>query len=160
MKVLISACLLGHKVRWNKQDKRNQNLVEWAEENDIDLIPVCPEDELLGAPRSPIRMIMKNGETMAIHRKENVAAALKEKCEEIIGRHPEAEGFIGIHGSPTCGISVGVKNLGRTDKGYMHKLVNFPTTESNMIKKEETRLVFLERMAKDKEKPYVCRVEN
>ena len=57
MKVLVSSCLLGNQVRWNKQGKLSSHVIEWAKQNNIQLIAVCPEDELLGTPRDKIRLI-------------------------------------------------------------------------------------------------------
>ena len=148
MKVLVSSCLMGNRVRWNKQDKLNDGLLVWAAENDIELVPVCPEDELLGTPRDRIRLIKIEEKTCALHKGCDILQELKAKCSQIIERHPDAVGFIGIYGSPTCGISVGVKNLGRTIKGFMHQESEFPTIESNALKNPNNREVFLRRLKK------------
>ena len=146
MKVLISACLLGHKVRWNKQDKLKENLVAWAEESGIELVPVCPENELLGTPRGKIRLAQIDGQVRADYRGEDISHLLRDKCSEILGRHSGAVGFIGIHGSPTCGMGVGVKNLGTVIKGFMHQEAGIPTVESNALKNENNKEVFLRRI--------------
>ena len=57
MKVLISACVLGQEVRWNGTERKHDFVESWAKENNIDLVPICPENRLLGTPRRPIRMI-------------------------------------------------------------------------------------------------------
>lgn len=147
-KVLISSCLLGNKVRWNGKDKFNKSLSVWAEQNGIELVPVCPEDELLGTPRAPIRLIQIEDKIEASYKGEDIASKLRQKSEEIFERHPEALGFIGIHGSPSCGVAVGVKNLGRVTKGYMHLATNKPTTQSNFLKSEKQREQFLKRLEK------------
>ena len=62
-KVLISACLLGEKVRYDGGDKRNDNaiLTRWAEEGR--LVPICPElAGGLGVPRPPAEIDGGNGE--------------------------------------------------------------------------------------------------
>lgn len=146
MQVLVSSCLLGNQVRWNRQGKLNNQVIEWAEENDIRLIPVCPEDELLGTPRDKIRLIQIEEKTCAHYRNRDIIKEIKNKCKEIINRHPDAVGFIGIYGSPTCGISVGVKNLGRVIKGFMHQEFPGPTIEANAMRNENNRVVFLRRL--------------
>ena len=101
MQVLVSSCLLGNKVRWNKQDKLNSKLLSWAESEGLELIPVCPEDELLGTPRSTIRLIQIEEKTCAMHKGSDIMDTLDDKCRDIIKRYPDAVGFIGIYGSPT-----------------------------------------------------------
>ena len=146
MKVLVSSCVLGNQVRWNKQGKFNSEVVEWAEKNDIELIPVCPEDELLGTPRDKIRLIQIEEKTCAHYKNHDIMEDLEDKCHEILKRHPDASGFIGIHGSPTCGISVGVKNLGKVTKGVMHRICDKPTVESNALRNKNNKEVFTRRL--------------
>ena len=57
-------------------------------------------------------------------------------------------GFIGIARSPTCGLSVGVKDLGRTIKAPMHQSLDCPTTEISSMNTEGNRQIFLERVRK------------
>lgn len=146
MKVLISSCLLGNNVRWNKQNKLNKKLLKWAESEGLELVAVCPEDELLGTPRSTIRLIQIEEKTCAMHKGTDIIYQLKLKCREILDRHPDAKGFIGIHGSPTCGIGVGVKNLGKVVKGIMHQESSVPTTQSNALKNQNNKDIFVKRM--------------
>ena len=79
MKVLISSCVLGNEVRWNKQGKLNSEVIEWAEQNDIELIPVCPEDELLGTPRDKIRLIQIEEKTCAHYKNRDIMEELRSK---------------------------------------------------------------------------------
>src|SRR6266436_4047539 len=52
----ISACLLGHEVRWDGGHKRDHFLAETLGRF-VEWVPVCPEVELgLGVPREPIRL--------------------------------------------------------------------------------------------------------
>ena len=148
MKILISACLTGSKVRWNGVSKECLSLVSWAKENKIELVAVCPEDELLGTPRAPIRLIQMCEELVASYRGTNIKNKLEDKCHEILSRHPDAVGFIGVPRSPTCGIGVGVKNLGKVTKGFMHKACEIPSTESAYLKSEKNRERFLLRINK------------
>ena len=154
MKVLVSACLLGQRVRWNSSHKKAETLESWALSNGIELIPVCPENDLFGTPRPPIRLAHIANETKAIMKGKDVLSLLDTKCIEIQAAHPEAVGFIGISRSPTCGISVGVKNLGRTIKGSMHKTTSLPTVEYNQLKNEISRQQFLRRLHKSHE--HIC----
>jgi uncharacterized protein YbbK (DUF523 family) len=56
IRIGLSACLLGHEVRWNGGHKRDplitETLARW-----FTWVPVCPEEEIgLGTPREPLRL--------------------------------------------------------------------------------------------------------
>ena len=146
MKILISSCVTGGNVRWNGANKKRHDILEWALENDIELIPICPEDELFGTPRQPIRLVQIEDKICAQMNRRDVAMDLKKKCKEILDRYPDAIGFIGIAKSPTCGMSVGVKNLGGFVKGAMHHVSFFPTTECNHMNNDYNKNTFLNRV--------------
>ena len=148
MKVLISACVFGEKVRWNATDKFDREILDWAKENKIELIPVCPENELFGTPRKSIKLEQINNEIIGWMGNDDVYPQLVEKASEIVSRYPEVVGFIGISRSPSCGISVGVKSRGSTMKAPMHLAAEFPTTEINSMRKKINRDRFLERIKK------------
>ena len=148
MKILISACVYGDDVRWNGSNRRHQEIHEWAEANGFELVPICPEDELFGTPRSTIRLRAVEGEVKAFAGKREVYSELKEKSQEIVHRHSDAVGFIGIARSPTCGLSTGVKDYGRTIKAPMHQAVDFPSTEISSMNTEVNRQKFLYRIKK------------
>lgn len=148
MKILISSCILGQNVRWNGSNKTDEDLIKWAKENDIELVPVCPENELFGTPRAPIRLIDVYGKIQAQMRGEDVMAILDSKCQEIFKRYPDAVGFIGIANSPSCGVNVGVKGHGKTTKGSMHKISKISTIEINQLKNHNQRVIFLSRLNK------------
>ena len=149
MKVLISSCVLGNKVRWNKAHKKQDFIQDWAKENGIELIPVCPEDELFGTPRQNIRLLQIGEEVRAMKGQEDVYSTLLAKSKEIYERHPDAAGFIGVANSPSCGMSAGVKNRGSTMRGVMHIESPVTSVEVNHLKSENHRESFLLRMSKE-----------
>ena len=148
MKVLISSCVYGNAVRWNGTSKVHQEVVDWAEKVGIELVPVCPEDELFGTPRKPIRLQHVDGKVLASMGSDDVYQKLTDKAQEIHSRHPDAAGFIGIARSPSCGVAVGVRKLGRTIKAPMHAVADFPTVEINSLKNPRDRTLFLDRVVK------------
>lgn len=145
--VLISSCVYGNNVRWNGTNKKNDPIKTWAKENSFELVPVCPEDELFGTPRSPIRMFY-NETIQALAKGSDVYQDLMRKCHDIIDKYPNAVGFIGIANSPSCGMAVGVKNLGTVIKAPMHQIASFPTTEISAMNNERNRDMFLSRINK------------
>ena len=57
LRIGISQCLLGDKVRYDGGHKRDSFLIE-ALGRDVEWVPVCPEVELgLGTPREPMRLV-------------------------------------------------------------------------------------------------------
>ena len=108
IRIGISSCLLGHKVRFDGQHKRNDFLcdtfgkfVEW--------VPVCPEVELgLGAPRESLRLVAA-GETVRLvfPRSNRDITAEMTRFSEARVRALEPEGLSGFvlkKDSPTCGL--------------------------------------------------------
>ena len=57
IKVGVSSCLLGQKVRYDGGHKYNEAIAKALAET-FELIPFCPEVEIgLGVPREPIKLI-------------------------------------------------------------------------------------------------------
>jgi len=89
MNILISACLLGEKCRFDGQSKGNEKAIRLKER--YNLVPVCPE--VLGGlstPRTPCeiiegRVISKDGEDRTESYKKGaqiaLEIALKNNCE-------------------------------------------------------------------------------
>ena len=84
MKILISACVYGEDVRWNGSNRRHQHIHDWAEEHGFELVPICPEHELFGTPRSTIRLRAVDGEIKAFAGKKEVYSKLQDKSQEIL----------------------------------------------------------------------------
>lgn len=148
MKILISSCVFGNNVRWNATSRRSEEVHDWASENGFELVPICPEHELFGTPRASIRLRQKDDEVLAIMGKQEVYSQLQDKCKELSEKHHDAVGFIGISNSPSCGLSVGVKDRGSTMKAPMHQSLGCPTTEISSMNTRENRERFTKRIRK------------
>lgn len=60
MKVIISACLLGVRCRYDGGDSRNETAIKQKETDEM--IPVCPEEEGgLSTPRPPAEIVGGDG---------------------------------------------------------------------------------------------------
>lgn len=103
-KVLVSACLLGERVRYDGRDKRvaSDVLARWVEEGRV--VPLCPEVEGgLAVPRSPAelqadgRVRTERGADVTAEFSRGAAAALAEAR-----RHGVALAVL-KEGSPSCG---------------------------------------------------------
>tara|TARA_Y100001958_G_C21118407_1_gene463241 strand:+ start:343 stop:798 length:456 start_codon:yes stop_codon:yes gene_type:complete len=146
MKILVSACLLGSNVRWNGANKRCEIIMNWADEIGAEIVPVCPENDLYGTPRGPIRLIQIDEKIEYNLGGRDVYEELKLRVDSIYEENKDAVGFIGIYGSPTCAISVGVKNKGGFTRGLMHANPPVPTTEIAHFRNENSRNAFLKKI--------------
>lgn len=113
MKIGISSCLLGHKVRYDGQHKLDRFLrdelgpyVEW--------IPVCPETECgLGIPREAMRLIGKDTESARLYTNKTFVDKTDQMLEYVYEKLDDLEkqklrGFVFKAKSPTSGMR-GVK---------------------------------------------------
>jgi len=108
-RVGISACLLGHEVRWDGGHKRDPGLVAQLGRS-VEWVPVCPEVELgLGVPREPIRLEGSRARPRLVgvgSRTDHTAAMVRLARARIA--QLEAQGLSGYvlkSRSPTCGLA-------------------------------------------------------
>ncbi|MCH2535559.1 MAG: DUF523 domain-containing protein [Bdellovibrionales bacterium] len=102
--ILVSACLLGHPVRYDGQHKYCATLEELK--NEFDLISVCPEVGAgLSTPRPAVNLYLENNKILAKGADEpelNVTAPLNNWISEYI-KTLKAHGAILKSKSPSCG---------------------------------------------------------
>ena len=104
----VSACLLGHKIRYDGEHRRNEYITETLARN-IKLLPICPEvDAGLGIPREAIDLIGDADKPRAIGRESKTdltdrlwQSALRRLQQEDMAR---ICGFILKDKSPSCAI--------------------------------------------------------
>jgi len=108
IRIGISSCLLGEKVRWDGGHKRDGFLVDtfgkWVE-----WVPVCPEVELgLGTPRETLRLVREKKEVRLVMKKtgedhtDGMAAFSSRRVAELAPL--DLCGYVLKKDSPTCGM--------------------------------------------------------
>jgi uncharacterized protein YbgA (DUF1722 family)/uncharacterized protein YbbK (DUF523 family) len=108
IRIGVSSCLLGHKVRFDGQHKRNDFLCDTFGQF-VEWVPVCPEVEVgLGTPRETMRLVAA-GETVRLVFPKSGRDLTTEMTRFSEGRVRalEAEGLSGYvlkKDSPTCGL--------------------------------------------------------
>ncbi len=113
VRILVSACLLGEKVRYDGGHKRDPFLIETLGPF-VEWVRVCPEADcglpvpreamrLAGDPKHPLLVTIGTG----IDHTERMERWAKGRLEELSGLG--LRGYIGKKGSPSCGMEpVGV----------------------------------------------------
>jgi uncharacterized protein YbgA (DUF1722 family)/uncharacterized protein YbbK (DUF523 family) len=160
IRVGISACLLGEKVRYNGGDKRDDFLVDTLGRY-VEWVPVCPEVEMgLGTPRNTLRLVRigddvhvtmpKTGEdhTDAMHAYS--ARRLKELASE------DLCGYVLKKDSPSCGMErvrvfdrhgVPAKSgRGLYADALLREFPNLPVEEEGRLNDPRLRENFIERL--------------
>lgn len=108
IKVGVSACLLGNKVRFDGGHKRDRFVTDSLADC-FQLIPYCPEVAIgMGIPRQPIRLVGSPQDPRAVGVKRpelDVTADLQRYGKEVGKRIGDLCGFIFKKDSPSCGMA-------------------------------------------------------
>jgi uncharacterized protein YbgA (DUF1722 family)/uncharacterized protein YbbK (DUF523 family) len=108
IRIGISSCLLGQKVRFDGGHKRDRYLTDvlgqW-----LTWVPVCPELEIgLGIPRPTIRLEATKPEPVLVEPKSgrDMTDEMQDYAEVKVGelQKLELDGFVLKKGSPSCGM--------------------------------------------------------
>jgi len=107
IRVAVSSCLLGEKVRWDGGDKRDAAVVEKLGEV-FELVAVCPEVEIgLGVPREPVDVVAGRlvGKSSGRDHTDAMRALARARVEELRG---QISGWVFKSASPSCGLDRGI----------------------------------------------------
>lgn len=110
LRIAISACLLGSRVRYDGGHKRDAALLE-ALDPFVEWVPVCPEVECgMGTPREPVRLVRTGSHVLRMIGIES-GADETARMQSFARRRVEELAQAGISGyvfkarSPSCGVS-------------------------------------------------------
>jgi uncharacterized protein YbgA (DUF1722 family)/uncharacterized protein YbbK (DUF523 family) len=104
----ISSCLLGEKVRFDGGHKRDVFLVESLGPF-VEWVPVCPELECgMGSPREALRLIRKDGDVHLVTRKteRDYTGTMRQYARRRLAELDDDDlcGFVLKKDSPSCGL--------------------------------------------------------
>ena len=102
MKVLVSACLLGRKCKYNGGSNYSARVMEFLKDKEV--IAVCPEVQAgMGVPRTPVEI--RDG-VVTDRDGNNVDAQLRAAVRDIMARLRDEEIACAVlkSRSPTCGV--------------------------------------------------------
>lgn len=108
IRIGVSACLLGKKVRFDGGHKRSRFVTDTLTDY-FEFVPFCPEVAIgLGTPRQPIRLIRDEHSPAAVGVKNpelNVTQPLREYGQKVAAGCDDLCGFIFKKDSPSCGMT-------------------------------------------------------
>ena len=164
VRVGVSMCLIGERVRYDGQHKRDAFLVEELGPH-VEWVPVCPELEVgMGVPREPVRLLrqpagearmvgVKSGDDWTA-RMQRFAAARARALES-----QDLSGFVLKSKSPSCGMArVKLYDAARPDRApdpsgtglfaaaLMRRFPNLPVEEEGRLNDARLRESFIERL--------------
>jgi len=107
IRIGISSCLLGERVRWDGDHKRD-GFIAGTLAAHFQLVPLCPELAIgLGVPREPIRLVGRPDAPRAIVAKDagrDVTDELADFGRRIARELGHLSGYLFKSGSPSCGM--------------------------------------------------------
>jgi len=107
IKIGVSACLLGKKVRFDGGHKRSRFITD-SLAGHFEFVAFCPEVAIgMGTPRQPIRLVGddRNPQAVGVKTPElNVSQPLRNYGSKIAGNIHQLCGFIFKKDSPSCGM--------------------------------------------------------
>ncbi len=107
IRVGVSACLLGAKVRFDGGHKRNPFIDDLLSQYFV-FVPLCPEVAIgMGTPREPIRLVGVQASPRAVGSRNpglNVTAKLQAYGKHVAHDSDDLCGFIFKKDSPSCGM--------------------------------------------------------
>jgi uncharacterized protein YbbK (DUF523 family)/uncharacterized protein YbgA (DUF1722 family) len=158
-RVGISACLLGHEVRWNGAHKRDGWLVDVLGPR-VEWVPVCPEVEVgLGVPREPIRLVGDPGDPRLVSESgedltERMQSWVAARAGELAAF--DLAGYVLKSDSPSCGArqvpvhaALGAPRragVGVFARGLRQRFPLLPIEEETALLERLDRMGFVERI--------------
>ena len=160
IRIGVSSCLLGERVRYDGGHKRDHFLTDVMGPH-VEWVAVCPEFEMgLGVPREPIQLERKNGkihlvsiETRVDHTK-TMRRWAKQRLGELV--REDLSGYILKSRSPSCGIErvqIQEDNGARAGherglyaKALIERFENLPIEEERRLADPKLRENFIERV--------------
>lgn len=108
MKIAVSGCLLGEKIRFDAGHKRSRFVTD-ALGKYAEYVPFCPEHLAFGTPRPSVRLVDEDGVIRVRSSKsgDDVTGALDATCRSELSRIQQTPlcGIIFKSKSPSCGMN-------------------------------------------------------
>ena len=127
LKIGISQCLLGERVRYDGGHKANIYVLDVIKPH-FELIPVCPEVEAgMGVPREPVQLVSSEGDLKMVgvssgsDKTEAISEVAIRKVQDL--KETGLSGYVFKAGSPSCGLDVDAEGSPEKVKGLFAEAV-------------------------------------
>jgi uncharacterized protein YbbK (DUF523 family)/uncharacterized protein YbgA (DUF1722 family) len=160
VRIGVSSCLLGHRVRYDGGHKQNTFVVEGLGPR-VQFVPVCPEVELgLGTPRQTLRLVRRDDDVRLIMADgHDYTAAMRAFAKRRVNalKDDDLSGYVLKKDSPSCGMTrvkvyepTGIPS--KTGRGVFAEALlarwpHLPVEEEGRLQDTALRENFLERVA-------------
>jgi uncharacterized protein YbbK (DUF523 family) len=148
-KLGISACLLGHNVRYDGGHKLEPLLVETLGQY-VQLVAVCPEVEAgLTVPREPAHLVGPAGSARFITKEtgtdftDQILSWAQKQLEQLT--HENLCGFVFKSKSPSCDIQGGI-----FARAFMERFPHLPIETENNLRDKDQLEKFIQHVLKIK----------
>lgn len=107
IKIAVSSCLLGNKVRFDGGHRKHRLTSEFLSDY-FTMTPICPEVAIgMNVPREPVRLVNMNGNTRAVgvkNKQLDISVQLRQYAHKVSGQLEDVCGYIVKSKSPSCGM--------------------------------------------------------
>ena len=158
IKIGISSCLMGEKVRFDTGHKRNA-YINSVLTPFFEFSSYCPEIEIgLGTPRAPLRLVAIDDQVRCVGVKDSsqdVTEKLYQSADEQKAWHQQLCGYILKKGSPSCGMErvrlyqgdiPERKGVGLYAERLMQNFPDLPVEEEGRLEDSVLRENFIQRV--------------
>ncbi len=168
LRIGVSSCLLGEKVRYDGRDKRHSGILNFVGPK-VDWVPVCPEVEMgLGVPREPVKLAGEPscprllGEESGKDLTDEMTKFSSRRLDEL--RRMDLDGFILKKNSPSCGTAdvpvykdslfteLAGRSSGMFARYLMRAFPGLPVVDEDAVADEAGAGHFLERVRRFKQR--------
>jgi len=160
IRVGVSSCLLGQRVRYDGGHKRSDFVADILGAR-VTFVPVCPEVEMgLGTPRQTLRLVRRAGDLRMVMADghdytDQMRSFAIQRVERL--KHDDLSGYVLKKDSPSCGLTrvkvyeeTGIPaktGRGLYAEALLERWPHLPVEEEGRLQDESLRENFLERVS-------------
>ena len=154
IKIGVSSCLLGERVRYDGECKRNQPVIDLLGQR-FEAVPVCPEVELgMGVPREAVQLVAGDlaPYMVGIESGKDWTQAMTDFSSQKLETLTHLSGFIFKSRSPSCGTGnvplhhEQEKSAGLFAQAFTKHFPALPVIDEEQLQDEKAREGFIARV--------------
>jgi len=151
--IAVSACLLGHRVRYDGEEKAN-NFILTELSRKFAIISLCPETGIgMPVPRPPIQLnrVKDKIQAQTIHPPHhNYSEELRQYAQKLIPYLSNIAGYVFKARSPSCGVGTTPLRNETVNGIFAHDLLSafpqMPIIDESLLETKEQQVLFIDRI--------------